>query len=78
MIDHTQLVHGYQRAILSAFALCGRETFWSEGIKGRVLIVGLGGGALPMYIHKCLPQVRNSWLISYLTFNMLLLHPSYL
>ena len=56
-IDHTHLVHGHHKAILSGLALCGRRLFWKEGAKGHILIVGLGGGAFPMYLHKCLLQV---------------------
>ena len=57
-IDHTHLVHGYHKATLSALALCGGKMFWREGTKGSVLVVGLGGGAFPMYLHKCLLQVH--------------------
>ena len=29
-----------------------------RGVRGRVLIIGLGGGALPTFIQRYLPQVR--------------------
>jgi spermidine synthase len=47
-LDHLQLP--YARAMVSGLALCPEPK--------RVLIVGLGGGAIPSFLHKHYPQTR--------------------
>ena len=37
----------------------GGEGGGGRGVKKTVLIVGLGGGALPTFIQRYLPQVRS-------------------
>ena len=54
--DPTHLCFAYHRAMVAALALGPRGRAGEEG-GGRVLIVGLGGGALPAYIHRHMPQV---------------------
>lgn len=46
--DHLEL--GYLKAILTALVLVERPQ--------RVLVVGLGGGTLPMYLHRHWPRCR--------------------
>ena len=53
--DHTHLACGHHRAIVASFSLV---SFLRRRERGRVLVVGLGGGALPAYIHKHFPMVR--------------------
>jgi len=45
--DHVELP--YARSMLAALAVCERPQ--------RVLIVGLGGGTIPMFLHKHYPKV---------------------
>ena len=55
-IDHTHLVFPYHRALVASLALINNIK-WEERDSVDILIIGLGGGALPMYINRNLPQV---------------------
>ena len=62
--DFSELMFPHHKLMLSSLALIGRG---EGGKRGRaatgtaldILIVGLGGGALPMFIKKHLPMVSN-------------------
>ena len=53
--DHTHLACGHHRAIVASLSFV---SFLRKRERGRILVVGLGGGALPAYIHKHFPTVR--------------------
>ena len=53
--DHTHLACGHHRAIVASLSFV---SFLRKQERGRMLVVGLGGGALPAYIHKHFPTVR--------------------
>ena len=56
--DTAYLYFSYHKAIVAALTLS--PLAWEgdiEEIIGKVLVVGLGGGALPNYIYQFLPQV---------------------
>ena len=54
--DHSHLTCGHHRAIVASLSLLPLVR-----VEGRltVLVVGLGGGALPMYIHKHVDKVNS-------------------
>ena len=61
--DPSYLSFNHHRAILGALSLtpaivCGGGGGGGRRVRGRVLIIGLGGGALPSFIQRYLPQVR--------------------
>lgn len=51
----------HHKVMLSSLALIGGGKEWSN-LAGTIsiLIVGLGGGALPMFIKKYLPMVSTA------------------
>ena len=62
--DSSYLTFAYHRAILATLSLTpdivgggGGGGGGRGGVGRHVLIVGLGGGALPTFIHRYLPQV---------------------
>lgn len=68
VLDLSFLSFVYHRAMVASLTLT--PSLWGaeeggkgnhEGRKQRVMVVGLGGGLLPTYIHKHLPQVINTW-----------------
>ena len=65
--DPSHLCFTHRRAMLGSLCLtpaivCSggsdRGGGGGRGVRGRVLIIGLGGGALPTFIQRYLPQVR--------------------
>ena len=64
--DPSHLCFTHHRAMLGSLCLtpaivCSRGSDrggGGRGVRGRVLIIGLGGGALPTFIQRYLPQVR--------------------
>jgi len=50
MRDPTRLVHNYARTIMSALAVIPQPK--------RILIVGLGGGAMPMFLRRNCPEAN--------------------
>ena len=56
--DHTYLTCGHHQAIVASLSL-----FPLVRVEGRVtvLVVGLGGGALPMYIRKHVAMVSGHY-----------------
>ncbi|KAJ4790958.1 Methyltransferase-like protein 13 [Rhynchospora pubera] len=59
-IDHTRLASSYHTGILSGFSLIASslEAAVEAGEKVKVVIVGLGAGLLPMFLHECLPFLQ--------------------
>ncbi|KAJ3697307.1 hypothetical protein LUZ61_001012 [Rhynchospora tenuis] len=59
-IDHTRLASSYHTGILSGFSLIASslEAAVKAGEKVKVVIVGLGAGLLPMFLHECLPFLQ--------------------
>ncbi|KAF3323675.1 methyltransferase-like protein 13 isoform X1 [Carex littledalei] len=59
-IDHTRLASSYHTGILSGFSLIASslKTAVEAGEKVKVVIVGLGAGLLPMFLHECLPFLQ--------------------
>jgi spermidine synthase len=55
MIDHSQLMFDHHAVMISSLGLVGGVTWGEETV--RVMVVGLGGGALPMFIRDHIPQV---------------------
>ena len=66
--DPSYLAFTYHRAIFAALCLTpsilhkggGGGGGGGGGVGARVLIIGLGGGALPTFFQRYLPQVRLS------------------
>lgn len=57
--DHTHLMFGYHQSIISSLVMI--EKLMQNPTGGvATLLIGLGGGALPMFLHKCFPQVRGA------------------
>ncbi|XP_010929746.1 uncharacterized protein [Elaeis guineensis] len=56
-VDHSCLASSYHSGIVSGFALIASalEIAASSRKKVRTIIVGLGAGLLPMFLHGCLP-----------------------
>ncbi len=59
VLDHTQLMFDFHKVMAASLSLIdGLEWNTLERETVNVLTVGLGGGALPMYLNACLsPQV---------------------
>ena len=61
MVDHHSLLFDYHKAMVGSLALVqrtNRDKAKAEGGGGMsLLIVGLGGGALSMFLRTCLSQV---------------------
>lgn len=59
--DFSELIFPHHKAMLSSLALIGGGKKWSDPAGTiSILIVGLGGGALPMFIKKYLPMVSTT------------------
>ncbi|GBG81413.1 hypothetical protein CBR_g32089 [Chara braunii] len=56
-IDHSYLACEYQEAMVAGLSLISSslQKVGNGGSQGHVCIIGLGGGALPMFMHKYLP-----------------------
>lgn len=56
-VDHSCLASSYHSGIISGFALItsALEIAASSEKKIRTIIIGLGAGLLPMFLHECLP-----------------------
>lgn len=56
-VDHSCLASSYHSGIISGFALIAPtlENALSLQKKVRTIIIGLGAGLLPMFLHGCLP-----------------------
>lgn len=55
-LDFSYLACGYMKAIVLAFGLS--VDLFRESVSSSVLVIGLGGGLLPMFIHKAYPQIK--------------------
>ncbi|XP_073013391.1 uncharacterized protein [Typha latifolia] len=56
-INHSSLASSYHSGIISGFALVASSLDIASlsGEKVKTIIIGLGAGLLPMFLHKCLP-----------------------
>ncbi|KAL8106172.1 hypothetical protein AgCh_029834 [Apium graveolens] len=56
-IDHDYLASSYHTGIVSGLMLISSflETVSSSGGKVKTVVIGLGAGLLPMFLHRCLP-----------------------
>ncbi len=69
-LQHSSLSSGHHNAMVGSLAFL--STMFKEGESGhsledvKMLLVGLGGGALPLFISKCLQNV-STHVIAYIT-----------
>ncbi|KAL2530193.1 S-adenosyl-L-methionine-dependent methyltransferase superfamily protein [Forsythia ovata] len=56
-VDHNYLASSYHNGIISGFILISSylERISSAGGSVKAIVIGLGAGLLPMFLHKCLP-----------------------
>eukprot|EP00850_Spirogloea_muscicola_P008546 SM000045S16291 [mRNA] locus=s45:698278:703942:+ [translate_table: standard] len=56
-VDHSHLGSKYHAAMVAGLSLIepGLSVRFSKGAKVNALVIGLGGGALPMFLHQHLP-----------------------
>ncbi len=54
--DHTHLLFDYHKVAIATLALVQDIAAYGREVRG--LLVGLGGGALPMYMGRMLDKVR--------------------
>lgn len=52
--DHASLSFDFYRAMIASLAILPAKTL--ESSKTRVLVIGLGGGVLPMFLHRQWPR----------------------
>lgn len=57
--DHSSLAFLHHKVTIASLALID-DVRWKSGDVINILIVGLGGGALPMFLKKCLLQVLHN------------------
>ncbi|CAK9136523.1 unnamed protein product [Ilex paraguariensis] len=55
-VDHNYLASSYHTGIISGFMLISSylESVASTGGLVKAIVIGLGAGLLPMFLHKCL------------------------
>ena len=56
-VDHTRLLFDHHKVVISTLMLIQDLVTGVREVNG--LLVGLGGGALPMYMEKVLNKVRG-------------------
>ncbi|KAK3008284.1 hypothetical protein RJ639_015352 [Escallonia herrerae] len=56
-VDHNYLASSYHTGIISGFMLISTylESVTSSGRAINAIVIGLGAGLLPMFLHRCLP-----------------------
>ncbi|KAJ0988886.1 hypothetical protein J5N97_007242 [Dioscorea zingiberensis] len=56
-VDHTKLASSYHSGIICGFSLIASSLENAASLKKKVktIIIGLGAGLLPMFLHGCLP-----------------------
>ncbi|KAL4578447.1 hypothetical protein LXL04_014570 [Taraxacum kok-saghyz] len=59
-VSHDYLASSYHSGIISGFMLISSylERMASSGTSVRAVVIGLGAGLLPMFLHECIPLLK--------------------